>query len=130
MKILIAGIGNIFFGDDAFGVELAHRLMCLEWPVGIFIRDFGIRGLDLCYALTESYDACILLDAAPRGEAPGTLYSIEIDPAAIDSLTGDAVVDAHALHPLAVMQAVKAMGGTKTRVLLIGCQPDSPVAEE
>ncbi len=73
-RVLVAGIGNIFLGDDAFGVEVARRLAALGLPDGARVVDFGIRGLDLTYALLDGYDAVILVDAAPRGEPPGTLY--------------------------------------------------------
>lgn len=122
MKILIAGIGNIFFGDDAFGVEVAQRLMRRSWPEGVLVKDFGIRGLDLAYALLEDYDAFVLIDAVSRGEAAGTLYRMEIDPASIETADGLAF-DAHTLHPLRVLQAVKAIGGSPRRVSLVGCEP-------
>src|SRR5271155_3935911 len=50
-KILIAGIGNIFLGDDGFGVDVARRLMGNDFPGGVRVQDFGIRGYDLAYAL-------------------------------------------------------------------------------
>ncbi len=78
-RILIAGIGNIFFGDDAFGCEVARRLCQSQWPDNVQVRDFGIRGIDLAYALMETFDQVILIDAVPRGGAPGTLYVIEPD---------------------------------------------------
>jgi hydrogenase maturation protease len=125
-RILVAGIGNIFLGDDAFGVEVARRLMNRRWPEGVRVADYGIRGLDLSYALMDDYDAFVLIDAVPRGEAPGTLYKIEIDLEAIGG-TGaeEAQMDAHALDPLRVLGAVKAMGGRPKRVLLIGCEPET-----
>ena len=78
-KILVAGIGNIFLGDDAFGVEVARRLSARPQPEAVRVADFGIRGYDLAYALLDGYDTTILIDACPRGDAPGTLYVIEPD---------------------------------------------------
>src|ERR1700676_3752545 len=75
--ILVAGIGNIFLGDDAFGVEVVRRLVQRPLPEGVRVVDFGIRGLDLTYALLDKYAAVIFVDAAPRGGTPGTLYVIE-----------------------------------------------------
>ena len=77
--ILVAGIGNIFFGDDAFGSEVARRLADRQVPENVHVKDFGIRGLDLVYALLDGYDGVILIDATPRGGPPGTLYTIEPD---------------------------------------------------
>ena len=78
-RILVAGIGNIFLGDDAFGVEVVRRLSAREWPANVRVTDFGIRGYDLAYALLDGYDTTILIDACPRGELAGTLYVIEPD---------------------------------------------------
>jgi hydrogenase maturation protease len=130
-RILIAGIGNIFLGDDAFGVEVARRLMNLPWPEGVRVADYGIRGFDLAYELMDDYDAFILIDAVPRGEAPGTLYTIEIDVNDLGETASEEVsFDAHALHPLRVLQMVKAMGGRPKRVLLVGCEPEALSGEE
>ncbi|MGH7848434.1 MAG: hydrogenase maturation protease, partial [Candidatus Binatia bacterium] len=73
-KILVAGIGNIFLGDDGFGVEVARELAKRKLPESVRVVDFGIRGFDLAYALLDGYDLTILVDAAPRGGLPGTLY--------------------------------------------------------
>jgi hydrogenase maturation protease len=120
--VLIAGIGNIFFGDDAFGVEVAQRLLRRSWPPSIRVQDFGIRGLDLTYALLEPWDLIILIDAVPRDQPPGTVYVIEPE---IDAASPDAgpMVDAHAMDPVKVLQAALSMGARFNRVILVGCQP-------
>lgn len=120
-RILIAGIGNIFLGDDAFGVEVVRRLMQRTWPEGVRVADYSIRGFDLAFALMDEYDAFILIDAVPRGEEPGTLYTIEVDVDAVEEATS---LEAHSLDPLRVLQMVKSMGGRPKRVLLIGCEPE------
>jgi hydrogenase maturation protease len=130
-RILIAGIGNIFLGDDAFGVEVAQRLMRLEWPENVQVNDFGIRGLDLCYALMDDYDAFILIDAVPRGGEPGMLYTIKISPDDLgDDDAQDASIDAHSLDPLRVLRSVRAMGARPKRVLLVGCESAALGEEE
>jgi hydrogenase maturation protease len=78
-KVLIAGIGNVFLGDDGFGVEVATRLGGTELPAGVQVVDYGIRGMHLAYDLANGYDAAILVDATPRGGPPGTIYVIEPD---------------------------------------------------
>lgn len=127
MRVLIAGIGNIFQGDDAFGVEVAQRLSRRPLPDGVEAVDFGIRGYDLAYAVMEERDCTILVDAVPRGEAPGTLYVIEPD---LTMLDAPADVSAHAMNPLNVFRLVKAMGGSWSRVLLLGCEPGDLGSEE
>jgi hydrogenase maturation protease len=121
-RILIAGIGNIFLGDDAFGVEVAQQLARRALPAGVKVVDFGIRGLDLAYALLDDYDATIMVDATPRGEAPGTLYVIEPDLDKLDEL-GEQAIEAHNLDPVKVLAMVKALGGQPRRLLVVGCEP-------
>ena len=120
MNVLIAGIGNIFQGDDAFGVEVAQRLARRPLPDGVRAVDFGTRGYDLAFALMEERDCTLLVDAVQRGGAPGTLYVIEPDLAELDA---PADVSAHAMNPLNVFRLVRSLGGTWSRVLLLGCEP-------
>jgi hydrogenase maturation protease len=116
-RVLVAGVGNVFLGDDGFGVALASRLARRELPAGVDVVDFGIRGMDLAYALNE-YDAAILLDATPRGDAPGTLYVIEpeVDPDAPG-------FDAHGMDPVKVLALAGVLGGRAPRTLVVGCEP-------
>jgi hydrogenase maturation protease len=78
-RILIAGIGNIFLGDDGFGVEVVRRLAERGLPDSVRVIDFGIRGLDLAYALQDGYETTILIDAYPHGQAPGTVSVVDLD---------------------------------------------------
>lgn len=129
--ILIAGIGNIFMGDDAFGSEVARQLMQRALPCEVRVVDFGIRGFDLVYALLDGYEATIFIDATPRGEAPGTLYTIEPDLKELDNLNPqDAMIEPHGMNPLKVLGMVKAMGGEFKRILLVGCEPEPMGADE
>jgi hydrogenase maturation protease len=116
--VLIAGIGNVFLADDAFGVEVARRLAQRELPVGVKVADYGIRGMDLAYELQEDYDAAILVDAVPRGQAPGTLYVIEPD-----SEGAEPVLDAHSMDPVRVLGLARTLGSLPPRVLVVGCEP-------
>jgi hydrogenase maturation protease len=122
-RILIAGIGNIFFGDDAFGVELVRRLVGQALPEGVRVVDFGIRGIDLAYALTDGCDAAILVDAVQRGGEPGTLYVIEPDLAA--AVLSPPTIEPHSLDPWRVLAVARSLGGTIGRVLVVGCEPAS-----
>ncbi|MET7716669.1 hydrogenase maturation protease [Streptomyces sp. NPDC005407] len=118
-RVLVAGIGNIFLADDGFGPEVIAALR--EWPVpaGVHVVDFGIRGMDLAYRLLDGYDAALLVDAAPRGEAPGTLTVIEPD---LPPETG--LPEAHAMDPAKVLALARRLGdGRLPRVLVLGCEP-------
>ena len=77
MRILIAGLGNIFEGDDGFGVAVARLLTEAEWPSGVEVHDFGIRGVHLAYQLLDGYDLVVIVDAVSRAGEPGTLYVID-----------------------------------------------------
>ena len=128
MRVLVAGIGNVFFGDDGFGVEVAARLAGETLPAGVRVEDFGIRGVHLAYELLNGYDLTILVDASPRGEAPGTLYVIEpeLDDSRADAARAAEVplVDAHGMEPDVVFGLLRALGGTPGRVLVVGCEPE------
>ena len=119
-EILIAGIGNIFMGDDAFGSEVARRLLTKPWPEAVRVVDFGIRGFDLMFALEQGHETVILVDATPRGGAPGTLYTIEPDLSDIESDTG---VETHGMNPMRVLATAKSLGARIEKVFVVGCEP-------
>lgn len=118
-RVLVAGIGNIFLGDDAFGVEVAQRLLRRGLPEHVRVVDFGIRGFDLAMAILDGYEAVILVDAAARGGEPGTLYLLEPE-------VGDAKaveMEAHGMNPMLVLEMVRTMGGRPKRTYVVGCEP-------
>jgi len=130
-RILVAGIGNIFLGDDGFGVEVAQRLAKSSFPDSVRVEDFGLRGFDLAYALQDGYDATILVDAFPNGEPPGTVYVVEVDTKAeSDESAQEGFMQPHAMNPMNVLRMARAMQGQLKRVLLVGCEPASFGGEE
>ena len=125
MKTLVAGIGNVFLGDDGFGVEVAARLSREQFGESVRILDTGIRARHLAYELLDGgYHTAILVDAVARGGAPGTVYLIEPEPAtdahAITPLMGDG----HGVDPGSVLDFLRRLGGTSTRILVVGCEPE------
>ena len=129
MSVLVACIGNIFQGDDAFGCEVASLLLRRDLSQDVSVIDFGIRGFDLTWALVDAPDLTILVDAVSRDGAPGTLYLIEPDPDEIDVENGH-TIDAHSMDPVQVLRAAKAFGGKLGRILLVGCEPADLGGEE
>ncbi|WP_353072492.1 hydrogenase maturation protease [Tunturiibacter gelidiferens] len=121
-RILIAGIGNIFLGDDGFGVEVVRRLSGCALPEEVRVIDFGIRGLDLVYALQDRYETTILIDAYPHGQAPGTVSVVELDPNEAAEPSGN-FVEPHSMHPMNVLRMASAMHRPLKRILLVGCEP-------
>ena len=122
LKILIAGIGNIFNGDDAFGVEVVRRLHDRKLPEGVYVKDFGIRSFDLAFALVDGYRAAILVDALQRGEAPGTLYVFEPDMATLDEWSS-INMEGHGLHPAQALKLATLYGNLPDKILVVGCEP-------
>jgi hydrogenase maturation protease len=127
VRILIAGIGNIFFGDDAFGSEVARRLAQHPLPSSVRVADFGIRGLDLTYALLDPYEAVILVDAVPKGGTVGTLYVLEPEVDLVGA--AGAEVELHSMDPVKVLRMARELGSTIKKVLLVGCEP-GPLASD
>ena len=129
-RILVAGIGNIFLGDDAFGVEVIRRMAGLKLPASVRVADYGIRGFDLAYALEDGYETTILVDACPHGEAPGTLYVIEPEVDAEARAEAPPALEAHAMNPMTVLRTARAMNIEVKKVLLVGCEPGTLGGEE
>jgi hydrogenase maturation protease len=118
-RVLVAGIGNIFLGDDGFGVEVVKHLDSDSLPAGTTVADFGIRGVHLAYELLDGYDTLVLVDAMPLDEPPGTVVLFEPDVESIDP--GSA--DAHSMNPAVVLGLLVGMGGHIPKVVVVGCQP-------
>jgi hydrogenase maturation protease len=117
--VLVAGIGNVFLGDDGFGVAVAERLMRRELPAGVRAVDFGIRGIDLVHALQDDPDVAILVDALPGGRPPGTLTVLEPEV----SLDDPAGIEPHAMDPVSVLRTAARLGARPGRTLIVGCEP-------
>jgi hydrogenase maturation protease len=142
-RLLIAGVGNIFLGDDGFGVEVASRLSSIDLPEWVDVVDYGIRGMHLAYDLAGGYNSAILLDATARGGTAGMIYVIEPDlqrpmAAAGDeaALAANPMFNAHGMQPdvvlsmLGMLEAEHAVdsriqGAESRRILIVGCEPAS-----
>ncbi len=129
-KVLVAGVGNIFLGDDAFGVEVVQRFAARDLPENVSVVDFGIRSYDLAYALMEAWELVILVDAVSRGDQPGTVYVIEPELPQPGQSPDDFTFDAHSMNPVSVLQLVGNLGGTFARTLVVGCEPANIDADE
>jgi hydrogenase maturation protease len=120
-RVLIAGVGNVFLGDDGFGVEVARHLAGVPLPVGVDLLDVGTRAVHLAYELLGGCDLLVLVDASARGAPPGTVSLLEVD----DTTAGaaPALIDAHALTPDGVLALVRRLGGRPRRTLVVACEP-------
>jgi hydrogenase maturation protease len=118
-RVLVAGVGNLFLGDDGFGPEVARRLAAQPLPDGVAVVDYGIRGMHLAYDLLDGYDALVIVDALPGAEQPGELTVLGVGP---DDL-GEGPLDAHGMDPVAVLANLDTLGGQLPRTLVVGCQP-------
>jgi hydrogenase maturation protease len=127
--VLVAGLGNIFLGDDGFGVEVARKLAQREFPEEVRVVDFGIRSFDLAFALVDGTDLTILVDATQRGGPPGTLYTIDPGPDNFERMEPQCV-DGQRLDPVQVLRMARRMEGRLGRIVLIGCEPATFGSEE
>jgi hydrogenase maturation protease len=126
-RVLVAGVGNIFLGDDGFGVAVAQRMRGRPVPAGVRAEDFGIRALHLAYELLDGYDALVLVDAVPMGEPPGTVMLVEpeLEDSRVPSSEAIPAVDAHSMSPNVVFDLMHSLGGLVDRIVIVGCQPSS-----
>jgi hydrogenase maturation protease len=131
-RVLIACVGNVFLGDDGFGVEVARRLAGEKLPDGVKLGDYGTGGMHLAYDMADGYETTILVDAAPRGKEPGTVSVIEVDPAdhpnpaaALGALQGSMLFDGHGMQPDVVFGILDMLGGKAGRIVVVGCEPSS-----
>lgn len=120
MRVLVAGLGNVFLGDDGWGPAVIQALRALAWPHGVEVCDFGVRGVELARAIAKGCDAAILVDAVTRGGEPGTLYVIE--PKIPKPMVG---IDAHDIDPARILAFARSLGQLPTFIRVIGCEPGS-----
>ncbi len=120
-RTLVAGVGNVFQRDDAFGVEVIRLLEGQPWPPGVQVADFGIRGVHLVYELLDGYDLFVLVDAAQRGCVPGTVTVLEVEPGHMPS--PGALMDAHGLAPDQVFAMLASLGSRPGRSIVVACEP-------
>lgn len=124
-RVLVAGIGNLFLGDDGFGPEVVRRLSAEgPLPPAARVADYGIRGMHLAYDLLDSYDTLILVDALPGGSAPGEVVVLEVSADDLD----DGEFDAHGMNPVAMLASLDRLGGTLPVTYLVGCRVSVPQA--
>ncbi len=119
-RIWIAGVGNVFFGDDGFGVEVAHRMAEQPLPEGVVVKDYGIRGMHLAYDLLDPPELLVVVDALPHGASPGSTCILEpdlADPVRARDANG------HGMDLPTVFATVRAMGSRLPRILIVGCEP-------
>ncbi|MGI8416360.1 MAG: hydrogenase maturation protease [Nakamurella sp.] len=119
-RVLVAGVGNVFLGDDGFGSEVARQLIGSPLPAGVVVTDYGIRGMHLAYDLLDGWDMLVLIDLLPTRGRPGAVHIVEVD---LEAIAGQAP-DPHGMAPHAVLSAVGSMGGTLPPTVLIGCEPE------
>jgi hydrogenase maturation protease len=122
-RVLVAGVGNLFLGDDGFGPEAARRLSAIDLPDEVRVVDYGIRGMHLAYDLLDGCDRLILLDALPRGGRPGDVVVLEVGAEDVGDVEVAAEFDAHGMAPVAVLGSLASLGGSLPPTIVVGCEP-------
>jgi hydrogenase maturation protease len=120
-RVMIAGVGNVFLGDDGFGVEVVRQLAGMSPPAGVELFDVGIRAVHLAYELLAGCDLLVLVDASARGGRPGTVSVLEVGD--VDVAAGQPLIDAHGLTPDSVLALVRRLGAQPRRTLVVACEP-------
>ena len=127
LRVLVAGVGNKLRADDAFGVEVAHRLMAMDLPEGVHVVETGIGGIALVQELQSGYDALIVVDAVDRGRPPGHVMLIALDVPHVDDMEWgaryDFLADVHLATPERALIMSKALGVLPDNTIMVGCQP-------
>lgn len=118
-RILVAGIGNIFLGDDGFGSEVVRNTDLPQDDPNVRVLDYGIRGMHLAYDLLEEWDTLVLVDALPSRGRPGTVHVFQADHQSGSDTTG---LDAHCMDPAAVFASLQALGGHPPYTVVVGCE--------
>lgn len=121
VDVLVAGVGNIFLGDDAFGCEVARRLATEALPPGVRVADYGVGGLHLAYDIADGVGTLVLVDALPHDGEPGEVVVLE---ASLDDLPST-TIDAHGMDPMAVFRSLENLGVEPPPTLVVGCRPES-----
>lgn len=122
-QILVAGVGNTWMKDDAFGSEVVKRLEAAGTPEGVTVLDFGTGGLDLAYEVMRGYNALILVDVSRQGGDAGTLYVMDPDPEEVKPISDGEVMNPHGMDPHTVLRFIKTVGGWPGRVTVVACEP-------
>ena len=121
-RILVAGIGNLFLGDDGFGPEVVRRLAEQQaLPANVRLVDYGIRGMHLAYDLLDGYAALVLVDALPGDGSPGDIVVLEVG----EEDVGSEAFDPHGMAPVAMLASLNQLGGTLPPTYVVGCRPDT-----
>jgi hydrogenase maturation protease len=125
VRVLVAGIGNMFLSDDGFGPEVVRRLEHEGGlPGAVRVADYGIRGLHLAFDLLDPVDALILIDTVPAGDRPGEITVLEITALQVGPADlGEPESDAHDMNPAAMLASLDRMGGTLPPTYVVGCRP-------
>ncbi|BDE13323.1 MULTISPECIES: hydrogenase maturation protease [Mycobacterium] len=121
-RILVAGIGNIFLGDDGFGSEVVRHPAMPQHGSDVRVVDYGIGGMHLAYDLLDEWDSLVLIDAIPNRGNPGALHVFQADHDADGGAVG---LDAHSMDPQTVFASVRALGGSPPYTVIVGCEAGS-----
>jgi coenzyme F420 hydrogenase subunit delta len=82
-KSLILGCGNILFGDDGFGPEVANMLLEKDFdPKIAYVINAGTSVRKILFNITLSDikpGRIIIVDAVDKGKEPGEIFEISVD---------------------------------------------------
>lgn len=123
MTITVIGIGNTLLRDDGIGVRVVEALRDsdLAETAGAAFIDGGTMGFRLA-GLIAGQQACILVDAADLGAAPGTVRTLA--PQDLDRWFADGGrSSAHEAGLIDLLGMVRLEGALPSRLAIVAIQP-------
>jgi hydrogenase maturation protease len=125
-KILVAGIGNKYYGDDSFGPRVIEALIAKNLPEDVEARDVGLCGSTLAPDLGD-YELVIFVDAVMKGGKPGTIYRTEIKADQVKELRPEDVMQSFtfSIHDTGLEQLLsfaKKIGTLPPTTIVFGCE--------
>ena len=125
-KMLVAGIGNKYMGDDSFGPRVIEELEARDLPNEVEARDVGLCSWPFALELSE-YEWVIFIDAVEKKGKPGTIYRTEIKADAVKELTPEEAMRSftfsiHEPGLEGLLSYAKAIGTLPQRTIVIGCE--------
>jgi hydrogenase maturation protease len=128
VNILVAGVGNVLWGDDGFGVEVIQRLRNEPLPGDVRLTEIGTGGINLVQDLMDPFEALVVIDAVDHGRNPGTVMLIDPEVADVEEMAPmekyDFLADMHYTKPERAFMLAKALGWLPEQFVLLGCQPE------
>ncbi len=121
-KVLVAGVGNRFRGDDGAGQAVISELRNWALPAAVELIELSGEGAALMEAW-RGYETVILIDAVRSGAEVGTLHRLE---AGSQCLPKNFVLfSSHAFGVASAIELARTLGELPAHVIVYGIEGQS-----